>query len=396
MTGSDADDIAATLVRHVPPGGLVAVGDGAGAPVDILPAVRKAAEYLGRMRVFTGWGIGPAWGMLDHPCIDVVTFMGGYGMRTMLAEGRATYLPARLGSLPALLAGPLRPDVLIASGRRTHDGWIGGAEIGWVPAAAEAAGAVVLRLDGTAPSASRCAPIGTARVVATVDDPASPPVAVPEPGEDATAARIAEHVVSLLPEGAAIQYGPGVIAAACLRRIDRRVAVVSGVVTDAVVDLDERGLLLRDPVAAYAVGTERLYGWLEGRPVLDRVEVTHDVSALARLPFFALNTALEIDTSGQVNVERIGEDVIAGVGGHADFALAGARSVRGLSIVALPSRRKGRPTLVERLAVPTSTSRSDVDVVANEHGWVDLRMLGAAARRRALLDLWQLDSAPAG
>ena len=87
-------------------------------------------------------------------------------------------------------------------------------------------------------------------------------------------------------------------------------------------------------------------------------------------------------------MERIGSDVIAGVGGHADFAMAGARSVRGASIIALPSHRGGQSTLVERLASATSTSRSDVDVVITEHGMVDLRGLDDRERADALRSLW--------
>jgi acyl-CoA hydrolase len=214
------------------------------------------------------------------------------------------------------------------------------------------------------------------------------PVQVPELPVDDASAVIGRQVAALLPEGAVLQYGPGAIGRAVLSAVDRPVRIWSGVVTDAVVDLDRRGLLRGDTVATYAVGTDTLYEWIDGRSVLTRVERSHDLTALADVGIWAINTALEIDLTGQINVERIGSDVIAGIGGHADFASAGARSVQGASVIALPSRRGGRSTLVERLGCPTSTPRSDVDIVVTEHGVADLRGLDDAQRSRALQPLW--------
>jgi acyl-CoA hydrolase len=384
------DDLLVALLKHLPRRGLIAVSDGVGAPAEILPTIAAAAEQVGGVRVFSGWAVSGDWSALDHPDVEMATFMGGYGLRGMLSQGRGSYLPVRMGSLPALFPGPLRPDVLIASGHLDGTGWIGSTEIGWVAPASDAAAAVVLRVNDQAPHASRARRLDGDRIVCVIGRD-GPIAQVADPGADDETQSIAGHVVKLVPRGAFIQYGPGAIGGECLRQLEVPVSVWSGVITDAVVDLADRGLLLGDPVAGYAVGTDRLYRWIDGRPILDRVEVTHDATALSGLPFFALNTALEIDTTGQVNVERVGSEVIAGIGGHADFALAGARSPNGLSVIAMPSRRRGRPTLVDRLATPTSTPRSDVDVVVNEYGSVDLRMLDDRQRRRALVELWQLE-----
>lgn len=182
--------------------------------------------------------------------------------------------------------------------------------------------------------------------------------------------------------------GPGKITAAALAALTEPVRVRTGVIDDAVVDLDERGLLLDTPETAYVTGTSRLYAWADGRPLARRVEYTHDVTRLSALPFFAINTALEIDYYGQVNVERIGDDPVGGVGGHGDFALAASRSHRGLSIIALPRERGGHVTLVDHLDVPASTAFPDVDIVVCEAGQADLRGLTAAQRRAALTSLW--------
>ena len=101
-----------------------------------------------------------------------------------------------------------------------------------------------------------------------------------------------------------------------------------------------------------------------------------------------MNTAVEIDLDGQVNVEGTAASVLGGIGGHPDYAAAAARSAGGLSIVAVTSVHQGRPTLVSRLSRPVSTPAHDVDVVVTERGLADLRGLSRPERRRALERLW--------
>lgn len=127
------------------------------------------------------------------------------------------------------------------------------------------------------------------------------------------------------------------------------------------------------------------------------IEYTHDVSRLTSAPgpLVALNTALEIDLDGQVNVEGVAGSAAGMIGGHPDFAAAAARGP-GLSVIALPSAHRGRPTLVERLGGPVTTPSHDVDVVVTDRGTADLRGLGRGERRRALSSLWGGAVAPDG
>lgn len=381
-----ADAVRQAILREVAPGGRIAVGDGAGAPVEVLPGIAAAAAELGDLEVVCGWCLGDGWDVLDHPAIRLTTFMGGYAMRPLLARTNARYLPLRLGSLPGAFHGALRSDLVIASGHHIDGRWAPGTEICWVPTAVEAgARLVVVERPGLPRGAAPYRDAEAALMVTGSQDHAHQAV---EPPIDDISMAVGERVVSLLPEGATIQYGPGAIGRGVLAAVRSPVRVWSGVITDAVVDLDERHLLAEGTVATYAVGTQRLYEWMTHREVLVRVENSHDVTALAREGIWAVNTALEIDLTGQVNVERIKDDVIAGVGGHADFAMAGARAPRGASIIAIPSHRGSKPTLVERLDGPTSTSRSDVDFVVTESGVADLRGLDDRARARSLARLW--------
>ncbi len=378
------------VATHTPPGGRVAIADGAGSPRSVLPAVAAAAGDVGGLQAFCGWCLGEGWDALDHPDVDVAAFMGGYGMRRMLRAGRARYLPLRLGAVPAVVQSALRPDVFVVAGRIDGSSFVLGSEVGWSPAAIESGAKVVLVDDPLLPRSPGGGRFPLDGVVEVVEV-ARGPVAVPLPEVDDLSVALGEHVAPLIPEGATVQYGPGAVGAAVLAALAarrRRVRIWSGLVTDAVIDLQRAGLLLPGTLAGYAVGTRVLYDGIDGTHTLDRVERTHDVTALAQAGVIAVNTALQIDTTGQVVVDRVGDDAIAGVGGHGDFASGAARSVRGLSLVVTPTMRGRHPTLVERLANPASTARSDIDVVVTERGAVDLRGLDDRQRRAALVELW--------
>ena len=103
---------------------------------------------------------------------------------------------------------------------------------------------------------------------------------------------------------------------------------------------------------------------------------------------FAVNTAIEMDPYGQVNVEGIGDKIVGGIGGHPDYCTAARLHPHGLSIIAVPSRFNGRSTLVDRLSRPASTPAHDVDVVVTETGHVDLRSAGWTQRRKLLEGLF--------
>jgi acyl-CoA hydrolase len=205
---------------------------------------------------------------------------------------------------------------------------------------------------------------------------------------------MAALIARLVPAGARLQVGPSPIATALIGSLAVPVRLDSGLLPSGVVDLDERGLLVGTPVGSYLAGGQRLYAWADGRPLLHPLEYTHDLGRLSAEPLFAVNTAVEIDLEGQVNVEGTAASALGGIGGHPDYAAAAARSVGGLSIVAVPTTHRGQPTLVRRLSRPVSTPAHDVDVVVTERGMADLRGLSRPERNRALARLWDGQVAP--
>ena len=381
--------LAAQLARHLRPNSLVAIGDGVGAPLGLGDALAEAAASVGGVRLLLGWCLAPPAPLHEKAAFtDVRTIMGGYALRRALRAGLVRYVPSRLSAVPALLETRLRPDVVLTALAPSPDGGgVFGAEVGWLPAAVETGATVLAELNHALPAAAGGArPRGTVHVVAEV---ARPPIELPSPSLDEPARAIGAAIAALVPEGATLQLGPGWIGAAVADAIDRPVAIASGVLSDAVVDLDDRRLLVGAPRAAYLAGSSRLYCWADGRDVLARIEAIHDPRhRVACGPFLAVNTALQIDACGQVNVEAVDGDPVGGLGGHPDFAAAGARDRRGLSIVAVRTHQHGRSTLVDRLDAPVSTPRSDVDVVVTECGTADLRGRSDGERAEALGALW--------
>ena len=370
------------------PGMTVAFGDGFGAPLSLAGQLSKAAAEHGDVRLILGWmpHLDPA---LDLGAFgDVRTFMPGWGLRAGTESGLVRFAPVSLSGVPALLHGPWRPDLLVATMVPVPGGFAFGSEVSWQRAAIAAGATVASVVSGHAPRADAGDPVPPERLV-VVGHAEHPPAVMAEQSPGPRHEAIAALIAPLIPAGARVQVGPSPIATALLRALRVPVLIDSGLLPEAVVDLDERGLLAGDPVAAYLAGGPRLYEWADGRALLHPVEFTHNIGRLMAGAFFAVNTAVEVDIDGQVNVEGTATSLVGGLGGHPDYAAAAARSVGGLSIVAVTSEHNGRPTLVRRLSRPASTPSQDVDVVVTEDGIADLRGLSRPERHRALGTLWR-------
>lgn len=216
------------------------------------------------------------------------------------------------------------------------------------------------------------------------------PLQMPQKEPDSVHDALADNVLRFVPEGAQLQYGPGALGTALLNRTTVPLRIDTGLLTDAVVNLDRRGMLLGTPSATYLLGTDELYDWADGKRILHGTEYTHDAARLARgSPFVAVNTAIEIDAFGQVNVEGVDDKVIGGIGGHPDYCAAAAKIRRGVSIIAVPSRTKGCSPLVSQLSRPVSTPAYDIDVIVTESGHADLRGADWTRRRHLITELFE-------
>ena len=185
---------------------------------------------------------------------------------------------------------------------------------------------------------------------------------------------------------------------AILRLItDRRdIGVHSGMIGDSVVDLIERGVITNthkgiDPgvsITGALFGTQKLYRFAHDNPALRLcpTRYTHDIRTIMQVKnLVSLNSALEVDLTGQVNAEAIGANHIGAVGGQVDFVRAAVLS-GGVSIIALPALGKGDASrIVASLSGPVTTARSDVDLVATEYGVASLKGRSLRERVRAMV-----------
>ena len=209
---------------------------------------------------------------------------------------------------------------------------------------------------------------------------------------------IAKNVARYIEDGSVLQMGVGAIPEAVMQGIaDRRdLGLHTGMVGDSLVGLIERGIITNATkpidtgisVAGVLLGTDRLYRFADRNPALLLRPSWHTHGGdLLRIPrLVSINTALEVDLTGQVNAEAAGDDLLGAVGGQPDLVRAGHRSPGGHAIIALPSTaRAGKISRICRtLNGPVTTPRSDVDVIVTEYGAADLRGLTLSERARAL------------
>lgn len=361
--------------------------DGPGAP-RMSPAAAVEAAGLDPERpleVTLGWTLErPTWLDADPPA-TVRTLLAGYGIGRAVDDGRVDAPPVRLSAVPSLIAAA-PPHVAVIGGIRRGSRLAFARSLGWFDVLAAAADAVVVELADEGDATDLGAPLIPGTIVATMPRPSAPDGASAARAPDEVDLRIGALVASLLPDDPTLQFGPGGIGLGIARAVDRPVRIWSGLVTEPMAALHERGLLRAPAVAAYTWG---------GRPIdelaaagmlhLTSTTVTHDITRLSAIPrMIGCNTAVQVGLDGSVNVERVGRRTIAGVGGHSDFCVGASRSPGGLAVVALRSTTTaGASTIVPAVDV-VSTPRSDVSVVVTEHGIADLRGIGDAERSRRM------------
>jgi hypothetical protein len=387
---------AATLTRSLRealrPGMTMALGDGVGQlrclddGTSVGAVLSTVARDIGSVRLVVGWLPTPIDGLDPAAFVDVVAMMPGWGVRDLMKHPNARFIPTRLAATPALLSDVLRPQVLLTGLVQREGSTQFGAEVSWQHAAINGGARTLGIIDTEAPAASGEPALHRVEILGSVS---SGPVRLPQREPEAIHNALADAVLRWIPEGARLQYGPGQLGVALLRRASMPLRIDTGILTDGVIDLDRHCLLRGTPSATYLLGSQALYDWAHGRPILRGLDHTHDFTRLSRgAPLIAVNTAVELDPDGQVNVEGIGDKVIGGIGGHPDYCAAAHMSRGGLSIIAVPSTTNGRSPLVERLSRPASTPAHDVDVIVTEVGHADLRGADWIQRRRLITELF--------
>jgi acetyl-CoA hydrolase len=211
---------------------------------------------------------------------------------------------------------------------------------------------------------------------------------------------IAGHVAGLVEDGATLQVGVGNLPEAVLAALQghRDLGLHSGAVGDGIAALAQAGALTNARksmdkgvgIGGILMGGDRLRRWAHRNPALQLRETgyTHDPEVLAACHrLAAINSAVEVDLTGQINSEVAGGVYVGAVGGAVDFLRGAARSRGGLPIVALPATARGATRIVAQLSGPVSTPRSDAGLIVTEHGVADLRGQTLSRRVRRMIDI---------
>jgi acetyl-CoA hydrolase len=258
----------------------------------------------------------------------------------------------------------------------------------FIPAFVAAARCVIAEIDERLPVTSQDALVAEADVDVLTECDADE-ILLPDPEPDEIDMRVAARVAELIPDGATIQLGIGGLPVAVCRALEghRDLGVHSGVISDAVVDLIEKGVVTNarkgidegHTVTGGLFGSRRLMDFADGNDALEMrsSDYTHNQQVLARVKnLYAINSGVEVDLTGNVNSEVAAGRYLGAIGGQADFVRGAFASPGGRAIIALPSTTPdGRHSrIVASLeGRPVTTTRADVDIVVTELGVADLR-----------------------
>ena len=310
---------------------------------------------------------------------------GAGAARTLTAANLLDIVPAHVSAVPSLLRSrAIRVDVLLLRLRpHTRPGfYTAGVMVDFLPAMVQAARCVIAEIDERLPITSQDALVAAEDIdVLTECDADEVLIADPEPTD--IDMRVAAHVAGLIPDGATIQLGVGALPVAVCRALEhhKNLGVHSGVISDIIVDLVEKGVITpaRRMVTGGLFGTRRLMNFADGNDMIEMrsSDYTHNHQVLARLPnLYSVNSGVEVDLTGNVNSEIAAGRYLGAVGGQADFVRGAVASPGGRSIMALPSTTpdgKHSRIVASLEGRPVTTTRADIDVVVTEYGIADLR-----------------------
>lgn len=331
-------------------------------------------------------------------------------VRAAVNAGRADFTPCFLSEIPDLFSSgrlPLDVALIQVSPPDSHGFCSFGVEVGVTKPAAEAADLVIAEVNPNMPRSLGDSFIHVSHIDVVV------PVNYPLPelhmgSTDPVTDRIAEHVAGLIPDGATLQTGIGAIPDAVLRRLtDRRhLGIHTELFSDGVVELVQRGVITGERkslhrgkiIAGFVMGTQALYDFVH-----DNASVELHPTNYVNDPFIiaqndrmvAINSAIEVDLTGQVCADSIGPRLYSGVGGQADFIYGAARSQGGLPIIALPATTRPKNGLLPLTRITpllkhgagVTTTRNHVRFVVTEYGVAELYGKTIAQRAQALINI---------
>ncbi|MEI6825621.1 MAG: acetyl-CoA hydrolase/transferase C-terminal domain-containing protein [Desulfuromonadales bacterium] len=400
-------------VTAIKSGDRVFLTGNASVPLQLLAALVKRAPELENVEICHPLAICPsdyvAPEMTGH--LRVNTMFISANVRKAVNEGRADFTPVMLSEFPLLFKNghlPLDVALIHVSPPDQHGYCSMGAESGLTISAAEVAKTVIAQVNVQMPRTlgDTLMHVDQMHHIIPLDCPISEH-AMGSEGNDEEVKKIAGHISELIPDGATMQLGIGAIPDAVLKYLYNKkdLGVHSELISDGVIDLVEAGVLNNSRksihagkiVCGFLLGTKRLYEWVDNNPMVElyRTEYVNDPFVVAQNDrMVAINSALEVDLTGQVCADSIGPRMYSAVGGQLDFIYGASRSKGGVPIIALPSTSTLRDGSVISKIVPmlkqgagVVTSRNHVHYVVTEFGVAELYGKSVRQRTQALINI---------
>ena len=394
---ADELDLAALLE----PGDAIVMGQACGEPGALVDALLAQADRLRDVTLFIATSFSGAFtpGFAGHVGMSSMGAIGA--LRSLTKAGRLQVIPIHVSQVAPLIAAGIIPcDVAMVQLSPADD--TGRHSCGLI---SDYVGAAVAKARLTIAEVNSQVPFTPGESVAAHDidvvvESDRAPVKVPGAAITETDEAIARNCAHYIGDGSVIQVGVGGVPDAVLRLLgDRKdLGVHSGMLGDGIVDLVEAGVVTNArkeidrgvSINGALIGTRRLYDWAHRNEAIRMcaTSYTHDAAVLGQLSRrVTINSAVEVDLTGQVNAEQVGSAYLGGTGGQVDFVRAGARSPGGAAITALGATAKGGTLskIVERFDGPVTTARTEVDVVVTEFGRAELKGQPLAERARRLV-----------
>ncbi len=385
------------------PDGCMAYFPGACAePRIFFSAFSAEVERFRNLTVCSGLALGD-YGFLERGLgqnFHYLTWQAAPKIRHLFKENdrrKVSFVPIRLSDLTRTICrgGPLHASVaVVQTTPPLADGTVSlGISLGANRHFIDNADLVIAEFNSNMPVTGGLSRIPLSRIDFACES--SLPLATYDTGQpEARDERIIEHVLSLVPEQAWVQFGIGAVPDRVLGRLCEvpGVNLFSGMVSQSLVTFLERTHAGTRVLTGELAGDSTLYRYCDGHAQVDMqpMTVTHNPLELSKLPrFVSINSAIEIDLHGQSNGETLGAVQISGVGGSLDYIEAAAQSEQGVSIIALTSTTAGdaRSKIVATLAPGSvvTTPRYCIDYVVTEYGIARLRGKSLWQRAEALI-----------
>lgn len=377
-------------------------------PIEFLKALVARYKEVRNVEVAQLLGLGPGdyitEDMAEH--IRINSLFIAPNLRKPIAKGLADFTPVLLSEVPKLFTtGTLVLDIAViqVSPPDAHGFCSYGVEVGVSKTAAETAGIVIAEINPNMPRTLGDSFIHVDKINYFIEvDYQLPELHPPEP--DPVQDRIASHIAELIPDGATLQLGIGGIPDAVLRRLTghANLGVHTELFSDGVMDMIEKGVINNSMksihpgkvVAGFILGTRKLYDYIHDNPIFEihPTAYVNDPFVIAQnYKMVSINSALEVDLTGQVCADSIGSMFYSGAGGQLDFVRGAARSDGGMTFIALPSTTKNDTIsrIVPQLkpGAGVVTNRYDVHFIATEYGVADLWGRKISERVHALVNI---------